>query len=104
MRKLTAALALVVLVSSVTIAEARGGRTTAEDCEPGSADPDCPDTPPKSKSAEALPTAPDHKLAIARSAQGAIVLSTRAPPGHGRPGGDADPSGLSHEVRPRPAS
>jgi len=45
MRKLTAALALVALISSVTIADARGGRTTAEDCDAGSADPDCPDAP-----------------------------------------------------------
>jgi hypothetical protein len=45
MRKLTAALAVVALISSVTIAEARGGRTTAADCEAGSDDPDCPDTP-----------------------------------------------------------
>ena len=59
MRKLTAALALVVLVSSVTIAEARGGRTTAEDCEPGSADPDCPDAPaPPQKSNTSTPGQP----------------------------------------------
>jgi hypothetical protein len=45
MRKLTAALAVVALISSVTIAEARGGRTTAADCEAGSDDPDCPDAP-----------------------------------------------------------
>ena len=46
MRKLSAALALLALLSSGTIAEARGGRTTAENCAADSADPDCPDTPP----------------------------------------------------------
>jgi hypothetical protein len=68
MRKLTAALALVALISSVTIADARGGRTTAEDCEAGSADPDCPDTqgPPKksdTSSTQGQPSgaAPGHK-------------------------------------------
>jgi hypothetical protein len=45
MRKLTALLAVVALISSATIAEARGGRTTAADCEAGSDDPDCPDAP-----------------------------------------------------------
>jgi hypothetical protein len=45
MRKLTAALAVVVLISSTAIAEARGGRTTAADCAAGSDDPDCPDAP-----------------------------------------------------------
>jgi hypothetical protein len=46
MRKLTAVLAVLALISSATIAEARGGRTTAQDCDAGSNDPDCPDTPP----------------------------------------------------------
>jgi hypothetical protein len=45
MRKLTAALAVLMVISTVTVAEARGGRTTAADCEAGSDDPDCPDTP-----------------------------------------------------------
>ncbi len=45
MRKLTAALAVLAVISSVTVAHARGGRTTAADCEAGSDDPDCPDTP-----------------------------------------------------------
>ncbi len=44
-RKLSAALALVALLFSVTAAEARGGRTTAADCEAGSVDPECPDAP-----------------------------------------------------------
>jgi hypothetical protein len=47
MSKLAAILALVVFVSSATVAEARGGRTTAQDCDAGSDDPDCPDTPAK---------------------------------------------------------
>jgi hypothetical protein len=49
MNKLRAVLALLVLISSVTAADARGGRTTAKDCDAGSDDPDCPDapTPPK---------------------------------------------------------
>jgi hypothetical protein len=55
MRKLTAVLALVALIASATIAEARGGRTTAEDCEVGSADPDCPDAPAQTKKPEAPP-------------------------------------------------
>jgi hypothetical protein len=46
MVRLTAVLAILALISSVTIAEARGGRTTAEDCAAGSVDPDCPDDPP----------------------------------------------------------
>jgi hypothetical protein len=53
MRRLTAVLAIVALLASVTAAEARGGRTSAQDCEAGSADPDCPDStapPPKSNS------------------------------------------------------
>jgi hypothetical protein len=45
MRKLTLALAAIALLASVTIAEARGGRTTAAECEAGSDDPDCPDVP-----------------------------------------------------------
>jgi hypothetical protein len=45
MRRLAAALAVVALISSVTVAHARGGRTTAADCEAGSDDPDCPDKP-----------------------------------------------------------
>jgi len=46
-RRLAAMLALLVLVqiSSATLADARGGRTTAADCAAGSDDPDCPDTP-----------------------------------------------------------
>jgi hypothetical protein len=105
MRKLTVGLALVALISSVTVAHARGGKTSSDDCQPGSADPDCPDAPPpKSKSAEALPAVLDHQFGIARGAPGAIVLSTWAPPGLGRRDGDVDPSGLWHEVRPRPAT
>jgi hypothetical protein len=69
MNKLAAALALVGLVSSATIAEARGGRTTAADCEAGSDDPDCPDAPapssakkpPPASSAQPPPPAPPHK-------------------------------------------
>jgi hypothetical protein len=57
MRKLTAVLALLALMSSVTIAEARGGRTTAEDCDAGSVDPDCPDVP-SDKSKAPPPVAP----------------------------------------------
>ena len=45
MRKLTAVLAVIALLSSMTVADARGGRTTAADCEAGSDDPDCPDAP-----------------------------------------------------------
>jgi hypothetical protein len=56
MNKLAAALALVGLVSSVTVAEARGGRTTAADCEAGSDDPDCPDTPAPSSNKKPPPT------------------------------------------------
>ena len=53
MRRLTAALAIVALLASVTVAEARGGRTSAQDCEAGSADPDCPDSaaPPQKSNA-----------------------------------------------------
>jgi hypothetical protein len=36
-------LAMAALISSVTVADARGGRTTAQDCAAGSDDPDCPD-------------------------------------------------------------
>jgi len=62
MRKLIAILALLALVSSATVAEARGGRTTAEDCEPGSADPDCPDAPAQNKAAApGKPSAPPAK-------------------------------------------
>jgi hypothetical protein len=51
MRKLAAALAVVALISSATtIAEARGGRTSAKDCDAGSDDPDCPDAPKSSQS------------------------------------------------------
>jgi hypothetical protein len=46
MRRSAAALALLMLIFSVTVVHARGGRTTSEDCEPGSPDPDCPDQPP----------------------------------------------------------
>jgi hypothetical protein len=46
MNKLRAVLALLVLMSSVATADARGGRTTAKDCDAGSDDPDCPDAPP----------------------------------------------------------
>ncbi len=49
MRKLTAALALLALIGSVSVADARGGRTSAADCEAGSADPDCPDEPSPDK-------------------------------------------------------
>jgi hypothetical protein len=44
--RLAAILALLALalVSSATVADARGGRTTAADCAAGSDDPDCPDT------------------------------------------------------------
>ena len=48
-RVLAAAMALVAFVSSMTVAEARGGRTTAQDCEAGSDDPDCPDAPAAKK-------------------------------------------------------
>ena len=47
MRKLKAALAVVALVSSMPMAHARAGRTTADDCKAGSDDPDCPDAPAK---------------------------------------------------------
>ncbi len=40
---LAAILALLALVMSVSVADARGGRTTAADCAAGSDDPDCPD-------------------------------------------------------------
>jgi hypothetical protein len=50
MGKLTAALAVLVLLSSATVAHARGGRTTAADCEAGSDDPDCPDAPAQAQS------------------------------------------------------
>ena len=43
MRKLKAALAVVALMSSMPMAHARAGRTTADDCKAGSDDPDCPD-------------------------------------------------------------
>jgi hypothetical protein len=52
MNKLRAVLALLVLISSVTVADARGGRTTAKDCDAGSDDPDCPDAPTPPKWAE----------------------------------------------------
>jgi hypothetical protein len=56
MIKLTAILALVMFVSSATVADARGGRTTAQDCEAGSDDPDCPDTTaPPNKSGSTNP-------------------------------------------------
>jgi hypothetical protein len=61
MRKIAAALVLLALVSSVTNADARGGRTTANDCEPGSADPDCPDdaaAPAKKQAAPSTPAPP----------------------------------------------
>jgi hypothetical protein len=45
MSKRTAVLALLALISSVTVADARGGRTTTADCAAGSDDPDCPDAP-----------------------------------------------------------
>src|SRR4051812_46523918 len=60
MRKLAAALAVVALISSVTMAEARGGRTTAADCEAGSDDPDCPDAP-DTRSKPPPPKAPPPK-------------------------------------------
>jgi len=50
MRRRAAMLALLALAGTMTssaIADARGGRTTAADCEAGSDDPDCPDTPKK---------------------------------------------------------
>jgi len=65
MRKMTVGLALVLLalmalVYSATTAEARGGRTSAADCEAGSADPDCPDSAPQKKSASReLPATPE---------------------------------------------
>ncbi len=58
MSRMTAALALLALIASVTIVHARGGRTTPADCDAGSADPDCPDSsdssgkPPSSSSAK----------------------------------------------------
>lgn len=58
MRKMIAALALLALVSSVTNADARGGRTTANDCEAGSADPDCPDDAPAPAKKQAPPSTP----------------------------------------------
>jgi hypothetical protein len=68
MSKLAAALAVVALVSSAAIAEARGGRTTSADCEAGSDDPDCPDTPapsaakkPAPNSAQPSTPPPPHK-------------------------------------------
>jgi hypothetical protein len=47
-----AALALVALLAASAAvpsqqAQARGGRTTAADCQAGSDDPDCPDPPPQ---------------------------------------------------------
>jgi hypothetical protein len=68
MSKFVAALAILALISSVTMAEARGGRTTVEDCDAGSADPDCPDAP-------APPTKPPPPPPAAKSQQ-----STPAPP------------------------
>lgn len=53
MFKLTAALALVALLASVSVADARGGRMAAADCEAGSDDPDCPDAPASSNKAAA---------------------------------------------------
>lgn len=50
MPKMTVVLALMALLCSVAVAEARGGRTTPQDCEAGSADPDCPDTSSKPQS------------------------------------------------------
>jgi len=50
------ALAAAAMTESVTLAAARGGRSTAADCAAGSDDPDCPDTgdssgkPPAGKS------------------------------------------------------
>ena len=60
MSKLAAVLAFVALISSVTVAEARGGRTTAADCEAGSDDPDCPDAPaaPSKSSPSQVPPPP----------------------------------------------
>jgi hypothetical protein len=52
MNKRAAVLALLALIGSVSItavADARGGRTTAADCQAGSDDPDCPDTPDSGK-------------------------------------------------------
>jgi len=66
MRKLTAALALVALIFSGTMAEARGGRTSVADCDAGSADPDCPDAPPSSARTPPPPASDSH--------------STQAPP------------------------
>ena len=50
-RALAITLGLVALLSTVTatLAEARGGRSTAADCANGSDDPDCPDTDAKKK-------------------------------------------------------
>ncbi len=61
MRKLTAALALVALISSWTVADARGGRTSAADCEAGSADPDCPDEPPAANKQGQPPAPPQNR-------------------------------------------
>ena len=44
MRMVRPALAVVALLSSAVVAQAKAGRTTAEDCKAGSDDPDCPDT------------------------------------------------------------
>ena len=46
MRTLRAALAVLTLMSSMPLAHARAGRTTADDCKAGSDDPDCPDAAP----------------------------------------------------------
>ncbi len=47
MRKLSGllVLALLVLMAAASVAEAKGGRTSAADCKAGSTDPDCPDEP-----------------------------------------------------------
>jgi hypothetical protein len=60
MSKLAAVLAVLALIFSVNPAEARGGRTTAADCEAGSDDPDCPDTaaPPGKMPAPSAPGQP----------------------------------------------
>jgi hypothetical protein len=58
MRKLTAVLALLALISSTAVAEARGGRTTAQDCDADSKDPDCPDVPASSAKSSPPPSKP----------------------------------------------
>jgi hypothetical protein len=62
MRKPTVALALLTLISSVTIAEARGGRTSVADCDAGSADPDCPDAPATQSKPASSPTPPGAQI------------------------------------------